>query len=288
MTQAQNVAELSSDINSSGVLQVVGGGTGATSATAYAVQCGGTTSTAAHQSVASVGTTGQVLTSNGAGALPTFQTAAAFATGTVLLFYQSAAPTGWTQVTTAGLNDSALRITTSTGGSTGGTTAFSTVFTNQTPTGTVATTNTATTATMASYTPAGSISVTVGAGSLAVGAGTFAVGATTLSIAQIPSHTHFYYNNGSGYDNPYNVGGNRYLEFAGAYTGYEGGGGSHTHGLTGSPSLSGSPSVTAQSFTGTAATLTQNSHNHTATSTFTGSALTLNVKYVNIIMCSKD
>jgi len=50
------------------------GGTGATSATAYAVQCGGTTSTGAHQSIASVGTSGQVLTSNGAGALPTFQT----------------------------------------------------------------------------------------------------------------------------------------------------------------------------------------------------------------------
>jgi hypothetical protein len=37
------------------------------------VLCGGTTSTGAHQSIASVGTSGQVLTSNGAGALPTFQ-----------------------------------------------------------------------------------------------------------------------------------------------------------------------------------------------------------------------
>jgi hypothetical protein len=55
---------------------VAQGGTGAASATAYAVQCGGTTSTGAHQSIASVGTTGQVLTSNGAGALPTFQAAA--------------------------------------------------------------------------------------------------------------------------------------------------------------------------------------------------------------------
>lgn len=49
------------------------GGTGLASATAYAVLCGGTTSTGAFQSVASVGTAGQVLTSNGAGALPTFQ-----------------------------------------------------------------------------------------------------------------------------------------------------------------------------------------------------------------------
>jgi hypothetical protein len=52
------------------------GGTGASSLTAYAVLCGGTTSTGAVQAVASVGTAGYVLTSNGAGALPTFQSAA--------------------------------------------------------------------------------------------------------------------------------------------------------------------------------------------------------------------
>jgi hypothetical protein len=55
---------------------VADGGTGRATATAYAVLCGGTTSTGAHQSIASVGTSGQVLTSNGAGALPTFQTSA--------------------------------------------------------------------------------------------------------------------------------------------------------------------------------------------------------------------
>jgi hypothetical protein len=56
---------------------VAQGGTGATSQTAYAVLTGGTTSTGAFQSIASVGTSGQVLTSNGAGALPTFQTVSA-------------------------------------------------------------------------------------------------------------------------------------------------------------------------------------------------------------------
>ena len=60
----------------SGTLPVANGGTGATSQTAYAVLCGGTTSTGAYQSIASVGTSGQVLTSNGAGALPTFQSPA--------------------------------------------------------------------------------------------------------------------------------------------------------------------------------------------------------------------
>jgi hypothetical protein len=54
-------------------LAVDNGGSGRSSHTAYAVICGGTTTTAAQQSVASVGTSGQVLTSNGAGALPTFQ-----------------------------------------------------------------------------------------------------------------------------------------------------------------------------------------------------------------------
>jgi hypothetical protein len=53
-------------------LQVPGGGTGNVSVTAYAPICGGTTSTSALQSTASVGTLGQVLCSNGAGALPAF------------------------------------------------------------------------------------------------------------------------------------------------------------------------------------------------------------------------
>ena len=56
-------------------LPVANGGTGNVSTTAYAVLCGGTTSAGALQPIASVGTTGQILTSNGAGALPTFQAA---------------------------------------------------------------------------------------------------------------------------------------------------------------------------------------------------------------------
>lgn len=61
-----------------GTAVVAGGGTGLTSATAYAVLCGGTTSTGAFQSIASVGTSGQALLSNGAGALPSFQTLTSF------------------------------------------------------------------------------------------------------------------------------------------------------------------------------------------------------------------
>jgi hypothetical protein len=54
-------------------LAVTDGGTGQGSAVAYTPICGGTTTTSAYQSVASAGSSGQVLTSNGASALPTFQ-----------------------------------------------------------------------------------------------------------------------------------------------------------------------------------------------------------------------
>lgn len=59
---------------------VPNGGTGASSFTAYAPVFGGTTSTNPLQS-GTVGTAGQVLTSNGAGALPTFQAAGGGASG---------------------------------------------------------------------------------------------------------------------------------------------------------------------------------------------------------------
>lgn len=50
------------------------GGTGNTTFTAYSVICAGTTATGTFQNVSGVGTTGQVLTSNDASALPTWQT----------------------------------------------------------------------------------------------------------------------------------------------------------------------------------------------------------------------
>lgn len=54
-------------------IPVPSGGTGDASFTAYSVLAGGTTSTGALQNVSGVGTSGQVLTSNGAAALPTWQ-----------------------------------------------------------------------------------------------------------------------------------------------------------------------------------------------------------------------
>ena len=56
-------------------LTVANGGTGGATLGAYQLLAGGTTGTGAVQSVSGTGTSGQVLTSNGASALPTFQAA---------------------------------------------------------------------------------------------------------------------------------------------------------------------------------------------------------------------
>jgi hypothetical protein len=71
-------------------------------------------------------------------------------TGTVMLFYQAAAPTGWTQVTTQ--DNKALRVVSGVGGGTGGSVNFTTAFASQSVSGTV--------------------------------------GDTTLTEAQMPSHNH--------------------------------------------------------------------------------------------------
>lgn len=58
-----------------GTAVVAGGGTGNTTFTAYSVICAGTTATGAFQNVSGLGSAGQVLTSNGAAALPSWQPA---------------------------------------------------------------------------------------------------------------------------------------------------------------------------------------------------------------------
>lgn len=101
------------------------------------------------------GVTGTLPVGNGG----TGQTTALIPSGTVMLFYQAAAPTGWTQITTQ--NNKALRVVSGTGGGTGGSLAFTTAF--------------------ASRSITGSVSINAISGS---------AGATTLSINQIPAHSH--------------------------------------------------------------------------------------------------
>lgn len=79
-------------------IDVPHGGTANTSFTAFALICGGTTSTGALQSVVGLGTAGQVLTSNGAGVLPTFQSLSG--TGTVTSVGTAGLATGGTITTT--------------------------------------------------------------------------------------------------------------------------------------------------------------------------------------------
>ena len=72
------------------------------------------------------GIAGYVFTTNGAGADPTWQPApSTFPSGTVMLFQQTAAPTGWTKLTS--LNDCGLRVTSGAVGFTSGS-SFSSVF----------------------------------------------------------------------------------------------------------------------------------------------------------------
>jgi hypothetical protein len=64
-----------------GTIPVTSGGTGLITTTAYSVVFSGTTATGNFQATAGPGTATHVLTSNGAGALPTFQAASGVSTG---------------------------------------------------------------------------------------------------------------------------------------------------------------------------------------------------------------
>lgn len=67
-------------------------------------------------------------------AIAALASASVFPSGTLMLFQQTAAPTGWTKQTTH--NDKALRVVSGTAGS-GGSTAFTSVFASRTPAGSV-------------------------------------------------------------------------------------------------------------------------------------------------------
>jgi hypothetical protein len=105
-----------------------------------------------------------------------------FPVGTLMLFQQTSAPTGWTKQTTH--NNKALRVV-SGAASFGGTTGFTSVFTSRTPTGTVDNT-TLTTAQIPSHThstgytwvggPSYAISVPSKGGSWGFASGTGAAG----------------------------------------------------------------------------------------------------------------
>jgi hypothetical protein len=175
-------------------ISVVSGGTGLETLTAESVVVGNGTNAV---KFVAPGTTANILTSNGTAWVSQAPAGGqAFPSGTVMLFAQTAAPTGWTKNTTQN-NNSSLRLVTGSV-STGGNVDFSTVFVNNR-----------------------SVTITSASGS---------IGSTTLSTPQIPSHSHpggaspIGSPNGGGDGNP---GQPSY-----GATGATGGGGSHTHPLS--------------------------------------------------------
>ena len=124
-----------------------------------------------------------------------------FVSGTVMVFHQAAAPTGWTKVTTH--NDKELRVVSGNVGVSGGSTAFSSAFTHS-------------------------------------HSDSFSVNSHTLTVSQMPSHTHTlgYEDNswpdGSG-DTAENAVWNS-MRSPDEYrtTSSAGGNSPHTHGLSGS------------------------------------------------------
>lgn len=142
---------------------------------------------------ANYGTSGQVLTSNGASSAPSWQTVGGGTTipaGTAMIFAQTNAPTGFTKSTTH--DNKALRVVSGAAGS-GGSVAFTTAFASQAVSGTV--------------------------------------GNTTLTTAQMPSHTHGSVTVPTGGDR--GLAGCLGSGQNNGTSGATGGGGSHNHSFTG-------------------------------------------------------
>jgi hypothetical protein len=245
----------------------------------------------------------------------------AFPAGTAMLFIQTAAPTGWTKSTTH--DNKALRIVSGTAGS-GGSVAFTTAFASQSVTGSVAATAAATatnqattaggsvgatsaaTATNQATTAGGSVGATGSTTATGSVSGSFTASATTLATTQIPSHTHNIGQANRGSDSP-----TAPQSYPGStsqvVSGGTGGGTSHTHTISGSPSFTGTAhthtggaftgashnhtqdahSHTSGAFTGTSHNHTQDAHSHTS-GAFTGNAINLAVSYVDAIIATKD
>ena len=112
-------------------LAVADGGTGSSSLTLNSVLIGNGTSPLL---AVAPSTSGNVLTSNGT-TWTSAANSAIFASGTVIPFFNTNAPTGWTKLTTQ--NDKALRVVSGSGGVAGGTVAFTAAFASQAVAGSV-------------------------------------------------------------------------------------------------------------------------------------------------------
>ena len=207
----------------------------------------------------------------------------AFPSGTVMVFYQAAAPTGWAKVTTQ--NDKALRVVSGSGGGSGGTHAFT--IPPSTSHGHTWTGNSVTSSSAGSHghTFTGNSATTSNTGSHSHGH-SLSAGNHTLTTAQMPSHTH------SLTRTPEGGGGNglqRSNQAGTAYsTGATGGGSSHSHSLSGSINSSGNHTHTVSS---SGSNASDGAHTHTTTATGTNSntgPTAFAPKYIDVIICSKN
>jgi hypothetical protein len=193
--------------------------------------------------------------------------------GSVMLFVQTAAPTGWTKSTTH--DNKALRVVSGTASS-GGSVAFTTAFASKAVSGSIANAT-------ATNQDATATNIAVTATNIAVTAGG-TVANHTLTVAQLASHGHSLSFNFRASPGGFSAAGADYeLATGGDFVvaNNNGSNSAHSHGFTGT---SHNHTQDAHNHTQNAHTHTQNAHNHT----FTGTAIDLAVQYVDVIICTKN
>jgi len=186
--------------------------------------------------------TGASYTGNGA----TLTNVSSIPSGTKAVFFQASAPSGWTQDTTATLNETALRIVVGSGGGTGGSDTFGSVFSAP------KTSNTQT--------------IALGSGAVSVSLPAASAADTTISTPTLAAHTHGAYFGtqipASGESNF-----NKFVSPVSAVTfNATGGGGAHSHPVSGSVSLLGDATATDTTLT----------------------ASNFSIKHANVIIAAKD
>jgi hypothetical protein len=219
---------------------------------------------------------------------------ASIPSGTVMSFFQAAAPTGWTKVTNAAVDNAALRLVTGTGGGSGGSTGFTTTFTSYTPGGSVSSSGSCTpqgsVSSSGNCTPQGSISLSgLSVSGLSVSG---SVTDTTLSEGQLASHTHLYALAPATLGAPNGGGRIQQPDSPNEPTSATGGNQGHNHGWFGN--VTGGSVTGNASFNGDNTNVNVNSSfngNNTGVSvnsSFSGNAINLAVQYVDIISCTKS
>lgn len=241
-------------------------------------------------------------------------------TGSKMVFFQAAAPSGWVQDVTH--NNKAMRIVNGAGGGTGGTTSFTSVFASRTPTGSNAVATQG--GTIGNTQVTGTTDSTVAGGTVGNQTSTGTVGGTALTTANLPSHSHgatlsvsgstdsqgAHTHNFTGANNTSGVQNDITNAAAGGstVTGKIQSSGAHTHNVSGSATgttdAAGSGTTHTHSLTmnahnhsftgaGHTHTFTSTTHNHTFTGsshnhTWTGVAMDFAVQYIDMIICTKS